>query len=67
MVSQAVGQSEQDLIEKQMLEDKLFATDWEATDDAIEQQIAQASYLEWMKENEKLSQRDVSNLMLNVI
>ncbi|XP_055338378.1 OTU domain-containing protein 5-B-like [Paramacrobiotus metropolitanus] len=55
LVAQAVGQSEQDVIEKQMLQDKLLASDWEATDEAIEQQIAQESYLDWLKHHEKKS------------
>lgn len=35
-----------------MLEDKIRATDWEATNEAIEEQIARESYLEWLHENE---------------
>ena len=31
--------SEQDAVEKAMLEDKLKATDWEATNEAIEEQV----------------------------
>ena len=54
-MNQAIGQSEAEanIIEKQMLQDKMSATDWEATSEAIEQQIAQESYLEWLKQNEK--------------
>jgi hypothetical protein len=50
-----MGQSEQEagLIEKQMLEDKILETDWEAANEAIERQIAQESYLEWLKLSEK--------------
>lgn len=66
LVSQAVGQSEQDLIEKQMLEDKLRASDWEATDEAIEQQIAQESYLEWLKQHEKERNCDVRKTTFNL-
>ena len=36
-----------------MLEDKLKATDWEATDEAIEAQVARESYLQWLRDNEK--------------
>jgi len=36
-----------------MLEDKLRATDWEATNDTIEEQIARESYLQFLKDNEK--------------
>lgn len=35
-----------------MLEDKIRATDWEATNEAIEEQIARESYLEWLRETE---------------
>ena len=37
----AVNASEQDAVEKTMLEDKLKATDWEATNEAIEEQVRQ--------------------------
>jgi OTU domain-containing protein 5 len=31
-----------------MLDDKLAATDWEATQDELIQQIARESYLQWL-------------------
>ena len=40
-----------------MLEDKIRATDWEATSDAIEEQIARESYLEWLHESELRSRK----------
>lgn len=36
-----------------MLEDKLRATDWEATNEMIEEQVARESYLQWFKDNER--------------
>lgn len=36
-----------------MLEDKIKLTDWEATNEAIEEQIARESYVQWLKENER--------------
>lgn len=39
-------------ISKTMLEDKIKATDWEATNEAIEEQIARESYLQWLRDNE---------------
>lgn len=48
----ALNRSENSEIEKAMLEDKLRATDWEATNEALEKQVAQDSYLQWVKENE---------------
>ena len=44
----ALRQSEESHIERAMLEDKLAATDWEATQDEIMQQIARESYLQWL-------------------
>jgi len=43
-----------------MLEDKIRATDWEATSEAIEEQIARESYLEWLRENEMRSRKKTS-------
>lgn len=40
-----------------MLEDKMRATDWEATNEAIEEQIARQSYMEWLRENEKRTKK----------
>lgn len=33
------------------MENKLKATDWDATSEAIEEQIARESYLQWCREN----------------
>lgn len=52
LLEKAIRMNEQDAIEKAMLEDKLMATDWEATNEAIEEQVARESYLEWLRENE---------------
>ncbi|XP_046841652.1 OTU domain-containing protein 5-A-like [Xenia sp. Carnegie-2017] len=56
-VHDAVKKSEEPLIEKEMLEDKLRATDWEATYEAMEEAVARESYLEWLKENERRSRK----------
>lgn len=53
LVGQAVQQSEKDAVEKTMLEDKIKATDWEATNEAIEEQVARESYLQWLRDNER--------------
>lgn len=42
-----------------MLEDKIRATDFEATNDAIEEQVAHESYLQWLRDNEKRSKSQV--------
>ncbi|XP_033214680.1 OTU domain-containing protein 5-A isoform X3 [Belonocnema kinseyi] len=52
LVSDAVRQSEDLHIEQTMLEDKIKATDWEATSEAIEEQVARESYLQWVRDNE---------------
>jgi len=36
-----------------MLEDKLKATDWEATDEDITEIVARESYLQWIEDNQK--------------
>lgn len=43
-----------------MLEDKLRATDWEATNELIEEQVARESYLQWFKDNERRKKSVVS-------
>lgn len=48
---EAVRMSEEQEIEQTMFEDKLKTTDWEATNEAIEEQIARESYLQWCREN----------------
>jgi len=45
-----------------MLEDKLLATDWEATNEAIEEQVARESYLQWLKDNERRNRAAVSTI-----
>ncbi|XP_076679827.1 deubiquitinating enzyme A isoform X3 [Andrena cerasifolii] len=52
LISDAVRQSEDLHIEQTMLEDKIKATDWEATNEAIEEQVARESYLQWLRDNE---------------
>uniref|UniRef100_A0A6B2EDM6 ubiquitinyl hydrolase 1 n=1 Tax=Phlebotomus kandelakii TaxID=1109342 RepID=A0A6B2EDM6_9DIPT len=49
-VRDAVRLSEDLEIEQTMFEDKLKTTDWEATNEAIEEQIARESYLQWCRE-----------------
>ncbi|XP_041763218.1 OTU domain-containing protein 5-B isoform X1 [Anopheles merus] len=49
-VADAVRMSEELEIEKTMLEDKLKTTDWEATNEEIEEQIARESYAQYCRE-----------------
>ncbi|CAH0562398.1 unnamed protein product [Brassicogethes aeneus] len=48
----AVRASEELLIEQTMLEDKIKATDWEATNEAIEEQVARESYIQYFRDKE---------------
>ncbi|KRY67893.1 OTU domain-containing protein 5-A, partial [Trichinella pseudospiralis] len=45
--------SERDVIEEAMLKDKMDATDWEATDEQLQEQIACESYLQWLADERK--------------
>ncbi|XP_031423751.1 OTU domain-containing protein 5b isoform X3 [Clupea harengus] len=53
LMKSAITTSEESWIEQQMLEDKKRATDWEATNEAIEEQVARESYLQWLQDQEK--------------
>ncbi|XP_076037655.1 OTU domain-containing protein 5-B-like [Oratosquilla oratoria] len=53
LMKEATGISENFHLEQAMLEDKIRATDFEATTEAIEEQVAHESYLEWLRENDK--------------
>uniref|UniRef100_A0A5S6QY65 ubiquitinyl hydrolase 1 n=1 Tax=Trichuris muris TaxID=70415 RepID=A0A5S6QY65_TRIMR len=53
LMSEARLVSEQDAIEQAMLKDKLQATDWEATDAQLQQQIACESYFQWLADEKK--------------
>ena len=56
-----------------MLEDKLRATDWEATNEIIEEQVARESYLQWFKDNERVKRNMVKcgfnffEIQLNIV
>jgi len=52
-VHDAVRQSEELLIEQTMLEDKIKATDWEATNEALEEQVARESYIQFYRDVER--------------
>ncbi|XP_061158085.1 OTU domain-containing protein 5-A isoform X2 [Syngnathus typhle] len=53
LMKSAIKTSEESWIEQQMLEDKKRASDWEATCEAIEEQVARESYLQWLRDQEK--------------
>ena len=50
---EALKRSDNNLTEQMMIEDKLKATDWEATDVAVAEQVARDSYLQWLADQEK--------------
>jgi len=54
-LNKAAKDSEALLLEQAMLEDKIKATDWEATDEQLAELAARESYLQWMKDNQKAS------------
>lgn len=54
----AVRMSEDLEIEQTMFEDKLKTTDWEATNEAIEEQIARESYLQWCREKHQAQKQN---------
>jgi len=47
-----------------MLEDKLRETDWELTQDTIEEQVARESYLQWLKDQEKYGKMSKTSVSL---
>jgi OTU domain-containing protein 5 len=62
-MNEALKKSEEFHLEQTMLDDKLKATDWEATNEEIMELVARESYLQWLKDNEKRSiDRNALNL-----
>lgn len=61
----AVRMSEDLEIEQTMFEDKLKTTDWEATNEAIEEQIARESYLQWCREKHQKQKQNVHNNVMH--
>uniref|UniRef100_H0WUP0 OTU domain-containing protein 5 n=2 Tax=Otolemur garnettii TaxID=30611 RepID=H0WUP0_OTOGA len=55
LMKNVIKTSEESWIEQQMLDDKKQASDWEATNAAIEEQVARESYLQWLRDQEKQS------------
>lgn len=60
LLNEALKKSEEFHIEKTMLDDKLKASDWEATNEELMEMVARESYLQWLKDNE---QRDSVNML----
>ncbi|KAH3880363.1 OTU domain-containing protein 5-B-like [Dreissena polymorpha] len=53
LVHDATRQSEELHLEQAMLQDKIRETDWEVTQETLQEQVARESYLQWLKDNEK--------------
>ncbi|XP_076106352.1 OTU domain-containing protein 5-like [Mytilus galloprovincialis] len=60
LMGDACQQSENTHIEKCMLEDKLKETDWEVTQETIEEQVARESYLQWLMDNQNRAKSHTS-------
>ena len=60
----AVNASEQDAVEKTMLEDKLKATDWEATNEAIEEQVSNNEIVSILSQSLKFPGNPRNNVKL---
>ncbi|CAH1784110.1 unnamed protein product [Owenia fusiformis] len=58
LLTQAKITSEAHHIEQQMLEDKKKETDWEVTQETIQEQVARESYMQWCRDNEKRAMKD---------
>ena len=67
LISDALKKSEEFHIEQAMLDDKLKATDWEATNEEIMELVARESYLQWIKDNENRNNPRTTYLNLNQI
>jgi len=57
LMQDATRVSERSHIEQTMFEDKIKETDWEATNEAIEEQVARESYLQWLQDQEKAARQ----------
>ncbi|XP_013391658.1 OTU domain-containing protein 5-B-like isoform X2 [Lingula anatina] len=61
LMNNAIKQSEDFHIEQTMLDDKMRETDWELTQETMEEQVARESYLQWLRENEKRAKGQASS------
>jgi OTU domain-containing protein 5 len=52
LLNEALQKSEEFHLEKAMLDDKMKATDWEATNDEMMEMAARESYLQWLRDSE---------------
>ncbi|XP_067932570.1 OTU domain-containing protein 5-A-like [Watersipora subatra] len=57
LVAETKASSENYQIEQAMLKDKLLQTDWEITDEAINEQVSRESYAQWLQDCQKQKRR----------
>ncbi|XP_078486555.1 uncharacterized protein LOC100187208 [Ciona intestinalis] len=55
LLDSAQRASEQELLERQMLEDKFLATDWENTEDEMVREVAHSSLLQYLQHQEAMA------------
>lgn len=57
LLETAQRSSEQELLEEQMLEDKLRAADWENTEDELVREVAHESFVDYLRHQEELARQ----------
>nr|CAB3264602.1 OTU domain-containing protein 5 [Phallusia mammillata] len=57
LLETAQRSSEQELLEQQMLEDKLRAADWENTEDELVREVAHESFVDYLRHQEELARQ----------
>ena len=55
LVESAQRESEQALLEQQMLEDKLLAADWENTEEEMLREVANKSFADYLSHQDRLA------------
>lgn len=56
LLQDAQRASEEAFLEEQMLQDKLRAADWENTEDEMLREVAQESFVEYLRRQEEMAQ-----------
>ena len=55
LLQEALRSSEQEILEEQMLEDKLRAADWENTEDELLRTVAQESFVQYLHDQGEMA------------
>ena len=56
LLEDAQRASEEAFLEEQMLQDKIRAADWENTEDEMLREVAQESFVEYLRHQEEIAQ-----------